>query len=152
MGHDYKRAFYCSTSCQKLDWPRHKLDCKNTKVLVDRQSLDKAAQFLQSSFIAWREAAFDISVKSLEVKDDVLIVQENQYADAQEIFHDFPSHLFQGKDPYIGHALLTMMCCTDIFFVNQKIAAMLLEGMNFGPWTRSPFSCQARIILTHGIF
>ena len=45
-----KVAFYCSTECQKADWPDHKEDCKAFRAEVDASGKDKTALSAQAHF------------------------------------------------------------------------------------------------------
>lgn len=125
-GSDLKRTSYCSPTCQKVDWPRRKLLCKTFRSLLDRLSLSRAAEFLQLAFYADREAAFDLSIKSLEVKNKVATFYEGDYGDTF-ILPGFPHELVKGREPWVKSMMLTMLACTDLFVQIEDVVHSLIE-------------------------
>ncbi|KAK5081800.1 hypothetical protein LTR70_009125 [Exophiala xenobiotica] len=128
--HVQKRTYYCSKPCQEAHWQDHKASCKNIRNLLDRQSLSRAVQFLQRSFYIYREAAFDLSIKSINFQGNTVVIHEGPYVD-NEILPGFPHDLVKSQKPEVKNMLLTMMSCSDMFIQIEKLCALLLKDTKY---------------------
>ncbi|KAF6815885.1 set domain-containing protein 5 [Colletotrichum musicola] len=63
-------TFYCSSSCQRADWARHKEDCKTIQA---RKWLLRVATLLQGIMVQIRKNAYPIRVTSIEHESDTTV-------------------------------------------------------------------------------
>jgi hypothetical protein len=116
---DSRVVFYCSRECQVMDWPNHKVYCKN---MQQRKILLRAAQVLKAAMLAYREIVYDVDLTKIECRDGVLYLHQKQRpVSSQSKRGPFPNHMTDN----IEHKEAALV-------KSQSTAAMAL----LGPLTR----------------
>jgi MYND finger len=127
-GLDNKETFYCSTECQRCDWPTHRIRCK---LLQSRKYIHRAASTLQEIFYVHREKVFDTEVDKIEEKDGKLYVHEKKWKPKKiknpyELIFPLPSSIFQKPEDKM--AVLANNACTDAVAWMHDLVDYFLSG------------------------
>ena len=95
----------------------------------DHRSLLRAIRLLQELFRTYREASFDLSIDSLEVNSEGLVLREGDYDGAgTQMVVDFPYDLVKNYEPWVQKLILNMNACTAPCVDIQQISATFLRG------------------------
>ena len=137
--HSFKHSYYCSEPCQKAHWKYHKADCESIWIPVERQSLARAAQFLQRAIYIFRAASFDLSVKCVHFHGNILTIHEGEYS-GPELLPSFPHARMKLERPEVSNILLSVLGCADMVVIIPRVFALLLCGL-------APFCLEEGVVL-----
>ncbi|KAJ7769529.1 hypothetical protein B0H16DRAFT_1779247, partial [Mycena metata] len=115
-------TFYCGAKCQTSHWAIHKARCTNLK---KRRRLLRVAAILRVALLTYREALFDIPLTKIELRDGVLFLHRQLFANASP--RRFPQHLTTN----MAHkeAALTHNQCTLALALLGPLARKLLADI-----------------------
>ncbi|KAF2772405.1 hypothetical protein EJ03DRAFT_372151 [Teratosphaeria nubilosa] len=118
-------TYYCSRACQVVDRSMHKVPCKHKKIM------HRAAEVLQATFYAFREAAFDLDINSVTKNGNVLEVHHREVDAAGAMTRSplsrFPDKLLANGDD--KKAILAHAACTDATAYLHELRVKLLRGI-----------------------
>lgn len=129
-----KRTHYCSKVCQEIDKPAHESTCKSVQSRLNGFRLYRAALFIQSAFLHWREAAFDHSISNVSIEGRGILEAEEGCNDSNYILPGYPDEIANTLSPYHQRVLVTMMACSDVFIGMQNVLAAFLKGKCIGTY------------------
>lgn len=96
----FQRASYCTRDCQKKHWEEHKTQNKLVRALIKQkraapvevEMLKRAARFLFRAYEVLKLTTYDVPIESVSfTSDDRMMVQEEQYEDAERVIYPFRS-------------------------------------------------------------
>lgn len=117
-------TFYCSSGCQKLDWRRHRTECRK---LQARKSLNRAALLLQAVIYNIRLHATTLNITSVRVEGTTVYSTgplPNPLCTQQ--LRPFPAHLFE--DQAILESVLVYTACMEAMVFLCNFITELLQG------------------------
>jgi len=112
--------WYCGPECQKVDWPKHKRECKSRQV---RKILYRAGSTAQLAFYVFREVTFNTQIGAFERLGHNLILHGISYSENQSLV-PFPRHKIRNENDI--RAILGHRCAgAALIFMDQMIKTML---------------------------
>ena len=113
-----KTTKYCSTDCQELAWPTHKVTCGKTGLDL---IVHRAGQLFQDIYLVMREKTFDNAIRSIEDRGDHLLITDNPMTVGS--VQRFPIHLIRSmKEKKM--VLTTLICQEPTGFLHDLLLSM----------------------------
>ena len=101
-GNTVANVAYCSVTCQREDWNRHKTSCKARQM---RNVLYRSGQMVQRMWFIFRETVFDSPVTKATISGQSVVFHCGVYGEDDYVF-DLPNHLFlveKDKQAILSH-------------------------------------------------
>ncbi|KAH6715763.1 hypothetical protein BKA61DRAFT_719791 [Leptodontidium sp. MPI-SDFR-AT-0119] len=129
-----RKAYYCSSACQRAHWETHKGDCT---ILKAGKTLYRAGDILQQLFYQYREKLFDRRLAKIENRCSKLYIYDRNFTDHElskplredTITVSFPEMMY--KTPEDKKAVLVHIACSDAIAFFHDLAGYLLSACVF---------------------
>jgi hypothetical protein len=114
---------YCSTECQTIDWPKHKVACKELQL---EHKIKRAAIVVRETWLRFREIIWYIPIKKVIIRDKEIVMYKDYKKEGTGLFVEFPEELMPNNS--VKESLLCNLSCGYSLAVLHTFIAQLLKG------------------------
>lgn len=114
---------YCSPECQKKDWSKNKLVCKDLEL---ERKLERVAAIVHKAYLNFREDTWDTPINRIVVKAGEIIKFDGDQTEDTRFFLKFPSQMIKNEN--MRSAVLTSWMCNEPLVFMFNLLKKLLGG------------------------